>query len=273
MIQNKIIIRLINIDLKSFIEKYKYIFVYILFFCTSFLGINEMSKISRQYNEKLNILDSYFHIMFNQYYVLYFYTPMFIALITTIITIPNKFISIRIQSKQTWWISKAISISICTFIYLLIGITITTISSILYYPLDTTWSEAAITLSSSITYIPKELINSNYHPLLSLLIGFTLLYLGWFLLGIIMLLIYTLTKNKIIELFVIGLLWTNLLIGMRNFFMFEWESFFLFLNTNILIIHSIQISSYGPLISLCVLTILIILIIYFGFKKVNSIDF
>ena len=262
---NKIIKNLVAIDLKKEFKSYDWIFIIIMFFVLNLVSKFEVYNISLSFGNNFNWWDVLYNIIQNQYFVLSLFIPLIIYLVFRNLNINASDENIiRYINRKNFIISKIISSIIIIIAFILLNIFISIIGSIglSFSPI----------LSKSSEYIfSTGVINLFNSPFVVILISIVLLILSFTLIANIIILSSLFLKSNFVCLPAICL-WGTSLVGMRIVGCKKLYGY-AFINTNMLLHQSLDISKHGVIISICIMLILNLLLITISLKRIESFDF
>jgi len=101
----------------------------------------------------------------------------------------------RLGSRHRWWLAKVLTLAVATLVFAGILLVLAAGVSSFAFPWSTSWSQLARGYAGKILPNPAALVLSPSNAFLQLII---LLVLGWFSLGLVAILVSSLTNNGIV---------------------------------------------------------------------------
>jgi hypothetical protein len=266
------ILNVIKVDIDTYMLRPKWLFIIILFFFVNYFSTKEAIIKLGHSGYNYNMWDILFNTLINQYFVLYLFVPTAIALtLPIILSSLNNPVMLKVGNREDWLISKIVGIILNTALFIFIGILITIFYASLFTNFDANWSISAKTMQEPYILVSKEIVSSFKYPLAAFFCSISLLLLGLSTFSIIMLITYIHFQKGIVPIIVVLFLLMLSFIGMRVFIGFP-KIAYAFFSTNILLTHTMQISTNGYLISLTFWIIFDILMFIVGKKKIENCD-
>lgn len=221
-----------------------------------------------------NCWDALFSIFGNGNILFFVLTPLFLYLVSDMAS-ESRFgevILLRLGSRRLWWLGKVFTLVLMAIFYIaiIVGMILATISFVL--PWERTWSNSATQFPFDSQLIPEVLSLSPTSAFSQLLL---LLLLGWFCLGLLIMVVTQSTGRPILG-FTIGIL-TNFLslLLWRDSVVSAYE--FLFMHQHLLF-YSHTFTSRSPLsssvlASVVYWTVCIVLLFGLGWRLSQKYDF
>lgn len=143
-----------------------------------------------------NAWDMLFKVLAHPYGMFYCLTPLYLYLISDLGAQSgfDDAILLRLRSRQTWWLGKAATLALLTVVFVLLLAGVAAVLGSLMLPWQLGWSQYARHDPSKISLMPAVLSMAPLRATGELLL---LTALGWFSLGLVVLVVGQLFRNPV----------------------------------------------------------------------------
>jgi hypothetical protein len=164
---------------------------------TAYVMSDDILIVARNQRLLPNIWNPLFSIFGNGGVIFSLFNLLFLFLISDL-SVETSFgglLLFRLGSRRRWWLAKVLALIVAVFVFA--GILLVLVGGVasFAFPWSTSWSELAQGYAGKIGPNPAVLILSPFSAFLELIV---LLILGWFSLGLVTILVSSLTDNGIL---------------------------------------------------------------------------
>lgn len=178
--------RLVQIDVVARLSGRRWCLPLIISAVLALVFGNDLRTQSAQGLSQANAWDLLFRIYANPYGTIYCFTPLFLYLVSDLQAESgfNESLLLRIRSRTSWWIGKVITLGLLVCVYLIMVSSAALLIANFMLPWAASWSEYTLHDPIRITLPPTALYSG---PATILILQIMLLGMGWFSLGLVVL--------------------------------------------------------------------------------------
>lgn len=191
------LLRYIQLDLLTRLRERRWLMPLLVLPVLALILSKDLLILAQQGLIQANAWDMVFRVLASPYAMFYCLTPLYLYLMSDLGAQSgfDDAILLRLRSRQTWWIGKTATLVLLTGLYVLLlaGLTATIASLILPWQLH--WSEYVRHDPSQISLTPAVLSRA---PLRASGEMFMLMMLGWFSLGLVVLVVGQLFRSVVV---------------------------------------------------------------------------
>jgi hypothetical protein len=163
----------------------------------AYIMSDEMLVVAKSQGLSPNIWNPLFNIFGNGNAVFWMFNFLFLFLISdlSVETGFGALLLFRLRSRSKWWLAKVLTLAVAALVFAGMLLVLVGGVSSFAFPWSTSWSELTRGYAGRILPNPAALVLSPSSAFLQLII---LLVLGWFSLGLVAILVSSLTNNGIV---------------------------------------------------------------------------
>jgi len=202
----------LGIQIRQYIIRKRWLLPFPVMLFIAYRSVNAIQSLLELYSGATSsVLDVFFIAFGNGWNVVLILTNLFLFLVCDLLPEPGfgQLALLRLGSRRMWWLAKCLTLAMSVIVYTLLTVGIVVAFAARFFPLDFTWSSLAIGTPESLNiplFTPR---NASAPEAMSQVL--LLLMLGWFSLGLLIMVVTQLSRR-----FLIGYL-TALVVLMASF--------------------------------------------------------